>query len=541
MSQIKYIFVTGGVVSSLGKGITTASLGRLFRARGLKVSMLKVDPYLNVDAGTMNPFQHGEVYVTDDGAETDLDLGHYERFVDEALTGRSNVTTGQVYHAVIERERSGDVYLGKTIQVIPHITNEIKARIRECAEYHEADIAITEIGGTVGDIEGQPFLEAIRQMRIDEGSENICYIHVTLIPHLGTTDEIKTKPTQHSVRELRGVGIQPDFLVCRGQRRPLGDDEREKIALFCNIDREFIIDNLDCSSLYEVPMMLEEQHMADKVCERLDLPVRKPDLTEWEKMAGRLTNPSGCVKIAMCGKYVHLHDSYLSVTESLVHGGIHNDARVEITYVDTEELEPLADVAPALEDADGILVPGGFGDRGIEGKIRAIQYARESQTPYLGLCLGLQTATIEFARNVCGLEGAGSKEFDEDSPHPVIITLKEQEYVTDLGGTMRWGAYPCAVTPGTLAHRLYGEEEISERHRHRFEVNNAYRDQLEKCGLVFGGTSPQGDLVEMIELPDHPFFIASQFHPEFQSRPNRVHPLFGGFVGAALDKRKARG
>ena len=536
----KYVFVTGGVVSSLGKGITTASLGRLFKARGLRVSMLKIDPYINVDAGTMNPFQHGEVYVTDDGAETDLDLGHYERFVDEALTGLSNVTTGQIYGAVLEHEREGKKYLGKTIQVIPHVTNEIKDRIREVAAHHKADIAIAEIGGTVGDIESQPFLEAIRQMRNDEGDGNVCYVHVTLVPHLGTTDEIKTKPTQHSVRELRGVGVQPDFLVCRGQRRPLGEEEREKIALFCNIAQDGIIDNLDAHSLYAVPPMLEKQHMAERICRKLGLDPGPPDLAEWEAMVERIKSPTHRVKIAMCGKYVHLHDSYLSVTEALLHGGIASDARVEITYVDTEELEELGDVAPALEDADGIIVPGGFGDRGIEGKIRAIRYARESGTPYLGLCLGLQTATIEFARNVCGLEGADSKEFDENSSHPVIILLEEQQDVKDLGGTMRLGSWPCKIAPGTLAERLYGAIDIDERHRHRFEVNNAYRERLAEGGLVFSGTSPQGDLVEMIELPDHPFFIASQFHPEFKSRPNRAHPLFGGFVAAALVKRLAR-
>ena len=538
MPQTKYIFVTGGVVSSLGKGITIASLGRLLRARGLRVSMLKIDPYINVDAGTMSPFQHGEVFVTDDGAETDLDLGHYERFTDESLTGRSNVTTGQVYGAVINRERRGRKYLGKTVQVIPHITDEIKHRIRRCARHHRADVSITEIGGTVGDIEGQPFLEAIRQMRNDEGRENTLYIHVTLIPHLGPTDEIKTKPTQHSVRELRGVGIQPDMLVCRSTR-PLGEEERSKIALFCNTDPEAIIENLDAESLYEIPLLLEEQHMADQVCQRLSLSPRPPDLDAWREMVRRIKHPTRKVCIAMIGKYMHLYDSYLSVTEALLHGGIHHQAEVDIRYVESDALGE-RNVAAQLRDVNGILVPGGFGERGIEGKIRAIRHAREKGIPFLGLCLGLQTAVIEYARNVCGLEGANSKEFDEDSPHPLIIKLKEQEYVTKLGGTMRLGAYPCHVAPGTLAEKVYGETEISERHRHRYEVNNAYRDRLGAAGMVFCGTSPQGDLVEMIEIPNHPFFIASQFHPEFRSRPNRAHPLFRGLVGAALEHGEDR-
>ncbi len=538
MRQIKYVFVTGGVVSSLGKGITTASLGCLLRARGLRVSVLKVDPYLNVDAGTMNPFQHGEVFVTDDGAETDLDLGHYERFVDEALTRRSNVTTGQVYGNVIKRERRGK-FLGQTVQVIPHITDEIKESIRRCPRYHRAQVAITEVGGTVGDIEGQPFLEAIRQLRIDEGHENVCYVHVTLIPHLGPTDELKTKPTQHSVRELRSVGIQPDILVCRSQHR-LTEEGRRKIALFCDTAPEAIVENLDAGSLYEVPLLLEDQQMADLVCRCLDMPTRPPDLQAWREMVHRVKKPSRETHIAMIGKYVHLHDSYLSVTEALLHGGIANDARIKISYVDSELFERNPDVASQLDWADGILVPGGFGERGVEGKIRAIQYARESGTPYLGLCLGLQTAAIEYARNVCGLKKANSKEFEENAPHPVIIKLKEQEYVTKLGGTMRLGAYPCKIRPGTLAERVYGATEISERHRHRYEVNNAYRKRLEKAGLVFSGTSPNGDLVEMLELPNHPFFIASQFHPEFQSRPNRAHPLFRDFIGASIDRREAR-
>jgi len=535
MAKVKHVFVTGGVVSSLGKGITAASLGCLLRARGLRVAMLKIDPYINYDAGTMNPFQHGEVFVTDDGAETDLDLGHYERFVDEPLTGRSNVTTGQVYATVINRERRGKAYLGKTVQLIPHITDEIKYRIRRCPRHHKAQVAITEIGGTVGDIEGQPFLEAIRQMGNEEGHENVCYIHVTLMPHLGVTDEVKTKPTQHSVRQLLSVGIQPDVIVCRSQF-PLGKEERGKIALFCNVPPEAIIENLDAASLYEVPLLLEGQRIADLVCARLRLKPQPSDLAEWREMVHRIKEPSRDVRIAMVGKYVHLHDSYLSVTEALLHGGISHNAKVDITYVDSEKLEG-CDPASVLANADGVLVPGGFGDRGIEGKIRAIQYARESGTPYLGLCLGLQTAVIEFGRNACSLSGANSTEFDEHTPHPLIIKMKDQEYVTKLGGTMRLGAYPCAIQPGSLAERLYGATDISERHRHRYEVNNAYREQLAACGLVFSGTSPRGDLVEMIELPGHPFFIASQFHPEFKSRPNRPHPLFRGFIGAAVQRR----
>jgi CTP synthase len=538
MPTTKHVFVTGGVVSSLGKGITAASLGRLLRARGLRVAMLKIDPYINVDAGTMNPFQHGEVFVTDDGAETDLDLGHYERFVDEALTGRSNVTTGQVYDAVISRERKGKAYLGKTIQVIPHITNEIKARIRLCPKHHDAQVAITEIGGTVGDIEGQPFLEAIRQMGNEAGHRSCCYIHVTLIPHMGITDELKTKPTQHSVRQLLNVGIQPDIVVCRS-RLSLGKEERAKIALFCNVKPEAIIDNLDARSLYEVPLLLEEQHLGDLVCRRLGLPTQKPDLASWRRMVQRVLKPSRRVRVAMVGKYVHLHDSYLSVTEALCHAGIHHNAAVDIAYVDSEKYEKGASTAE-LEGMDGVLVPGGFGERGIEGKILAIRYAREHGIPYLGLCLGLQTAVIEFGRNVCGLRGANSREFDRRTPHPLVIKLKEQKYVTELGGSMRLGAYPCVLARGTLAHRLYRSGEISERHRHRYEVSNRYREQLARCGLVFCGTSPRGDLVEMIELPDHPFFIASQFHPEFRSRPNRAHPLFRGFIGAALERRAGR-
>ncbi len=529
----KYCFVTGGVVSGIGKGISCASLGRLLKARGFRIAILKVDPYINVDAGLMNPFQHGEVYVTDDGSETDLDLGHYERFVDEPISHLSNVTTGQVYGSVIAKERDGNYYLGQTVQVIPHITDEIKSRIRKCANAYEADVCITEIGGTVGDIEGQPFYEAIRQMRIEEGRENTCFVHVTLVPFLETIGELKTKPTQHSVRELRSIGLQPDMLVVRTQRE-LTKDVRRKLSLFCDVPDENVVECVDIdASLYHIPLALERQSVADIVCRTLHLPERTPDLDEWREICDRFANPESEVTIAMVGKYMDLQDAYLSVTEALMHGGIANSTRVNIKYVDSEDIE--RDGAAAhLSDVHGVLVPGGFGDRGIEGKVDAIQYARESEIPYLGLCLGLQTAVIEFARNVCGLEDVNSREFMEDCDNPVIIYLKEQEYVTELGGTMRLGAYPCVLKEGTLAAELYGLDEISERHRHRLEVNNDYREILSDNGLVFSGTSPEGDLVELIELSDHPFFIASQFHPEFKSRPTRAHPLFRGFIAAAL-------
>ncbi len=532
------MFVTGGVVSSLGKGIAAASLGRLLKARGFRVAMLKIDPYINVDAGLMNPFQHGEVFVTDDGAETDLDLGHYERFVDESLTSASNVTTGQVYGEVIRKERDGQYYLGQTVQVIPHITDEIKDRIRLCARRHDADVAIVEIGGTVGDIEGQPFLEAIRQMRIDIGEEHCCYMHVTLIPHLGPTDEMKTKPTQHSVRELRSVGIQPDVIVCR-TRQPLSEENHRKISLFCDVPREAIIEGIDVDSLYEVPLRLEEQGIADLVCRRLVLPAGEPDLDDWRELVRRLRSPSRQTTIAMIGKYMDLRDAYISVTEALIHAGAANDAKVDVNYVDSEDLEA-SDPSRLLAHVDGILVPGGFGERGIEGKIDAIRYARENNVPYLGLCLGLQTAVIEYARNVCHLPDANSREVDPDCGDPVIILLQEQEYVTEMGGTMRLGAYPCRIKPGTRAAATYGVTATGERHRHRFEVNNAYRQRLSAAGMVFSGTSPEGDLVEIIELPNHPFFVACQFHPEFRSRPNRSHPLFREFVASSLARAAER-
>ncbi|MFQ6132476.1 MAG: CTP synthase, partial [Armatimonadota bacterium] len=532
----KYIFVTGGVVSALGKGICSASIGRLLRSRGFQVTMLKIDPYINVDAGLMNPYQHGEVFVTDDGSETDLDLGHYERFVDIPLTKLSNVTTGTVYLSVIQKERDGGHYLGQTVQVIPHITDEIKADIHRCAEAAEAEIIITEIGGTVGDIEGQPFIEAIRQMRHDVGAQNVLYVHVTLVPFLGQVGEMKTKPTQHSVRVLRSMGIQPEVLICR-VAEPMTKENRAKISLFCDLPGEAIIESHDADSVYEVPLMFEDQGLADLIAGKLGLEPREQDNREWRRMVERLRAPTHRVRVAMVGKYMDLHDAYISVTEALAHGGIANDARVDIKYIESEDLET-HDPGELLGDVDAVVVPGGFGVRGLEGKINAIRYARENGVPFLGLCLGLQCAVIEFARNVCGLEGANTKEATEDTPHPVVILLKEQEQVTEMGGTQRLGAYPCKIKPGSLAERLYGASEVSERHRHRYEVSNQYRDTLEQGGLVFGGTSPSGDLVEMIELSDHPFFIASQFHPEFKSRPNRAHPLFAGVVKAALDRQQ---
>jgi len=534
----KYIFVTGGVVSSVGKGITTACLGRLLRNRQLRVTLQKIDPYLNVDAGTMNPHQHGEVFVTDDGAETDLDLGHYERFVDINLSRRSNVTTGQVYGSVIAKERRGD-YLGKTVQVIPHITDEIKARIVELAEHDEADVAIVEIGGTVGDIEGLPFLEAIRQMRKDMGADNTAYVHVTLIPYLAHAGESKTKPTQHSVRELRSIGIQPDILLCRC-RVPLSEEIREKIALFCDVPKRAVIEGLDTSSVYELPLIFEEQGLADLATERLGLFEIPPNHAEWRGLVERIQHPAQAVTIALVGKYMVVPDAYISVVEAVKHGGIANDCRVTIERVNAEDIEREG-AERLLGAVDGVLVPGGFGDRGIQGKIEAIRYARERQVPLLGLCLGMQCSVIEYARHICGLEGAHSAEFSPLSPHPVLDLLPDQKSVDKMGGTMRLGAYPCRIVPGTLAHRLYGADEVFERHRHRYEVNNDYRGQLEAAGMVFSGLSPDGRLVELAELPDHPFFIASQFHPEFKSRPNRAHPLFSGFVQAALEHAGRRG
>jgi len=527
----KYIFITGGVVSSIGKGISAASLGRLLRNRGFRVTMQKIDPYINVDAGTMNPYQHGEVFVTDDGAETDLDLGHYERFVDINLTRDSNVTTGSIYGAVIEKERKGE-YLGGTVQVIPHITNEIKERIRAVAEAAEADVSIVEIGGTVGDIEGLPFLEAIRQFRKDAGSENVMYIHVTLIAYVGPWGETKTKPTQHSVIKLREIGIQPDILICRS-KTPLSEEMKDKIALFCDVEKEAVVEALDTETIYEIPLTFEEEGLAELVVKRLGLKDGPPDLTEWRQLVHTLKHPGQRVSIAIVGKYTQLRDAYISIAESIKHGGIANDAAVDIRWVESEDLETIPP-EEHLKEVQGIIVAGGFGSRGIEGKINAIRHARENGIPFLGLCLGLQCATIEFARNVCGLEGATSEEFDPNAEHPVIHLLPEQANVSRMGGTMRLGLYPCKIAPNSLAERLYGTSLVHERHRHRFEVNNAYRDCLARAGFLFSGTSPNYSLVEMTEIPDHPFFIATQFHPEFRSRPNRAHPLFKGLVEAAL-------
>jgi CTP synthase len=526
----KYIFVTGGVVSSVGKGITTACLGRLLKDRGLKVTIQKIDPYLNVDAGTMSPFQHGEVFVTDDGAETDLDLGHYERFVDLSLTSLSNVTSGQVYGAVIRKERAGE-YLGQTVQVIPHLTDEIKSRVRAIAKGSSADVVITEIGGTVGDIEGQPFLEAIRQMRRELGADNTLYLHVTLIPYVGPSGESKTKPTQHSVRDLRNIGIQPDILLCR-TRRPLSKEMREKLSLFCDVAPEAVIEGLDTESIYELPLIFEEQGLGPLVASRLGLD-GKPDHTEWEKVVARVREPAQTVQIAMVGKYMALQDAYISVTEAIKHGGIANGVRAEVRRVDSEQIEKHGP-EKLLEGVHGMLVPGGYGDRGVEGKIMAIRHAREQKIPFLGLCLGMQCAVIEFARSFCGWEDANSTEFNPKTRHPVLDLLPTQEGVTDKGATQRLGAYPMRIMPGTQARKVYGTARASERHRHRYEVNNKFRSELEDRGLVVAGINPDSDLVELIELPDHPFFLASQFHPEFKSRPTRAHPLFREFVKAAV-------
>lgn len=527
----KYIFVTGGVVSSIGKGITAASLGQLLKARGLKVTIQKFDPYINKDPGTMSPYQHGEVYVTEDGAETDLDLGHYERFIDINLNTNSSVTTGKVYWSVITKERRGE-YLGATVQVIPHITNEIKERAYRAAQDDNPDVVITEIGGTVGDIESLPFLEAIRQIKYDMGKENVMYIHVTLIPYLGKSGEIKTKPTQHSVKDLREIGIQPDMLICRTEHE-LSESVKEKIGLFCNLEADNVIQNLDAETLYEVPLKLEAEGFAEKVCKRLGLECSEPDLREWTKIVETEKGLKRSVKIALVGKYVELRDAYLSVAESLKHAGIANETAVEIDWIQSEDVTP-ENVASYLQGADGILVPGGFGDRGVEGKITAIQYARENKVPFFGICLGMQLAVIEFARNVAGLKGAHSSELDPASPYHVIDLLPEQHDIEDMGGTLRLGVYPCKVFEGTKAHAAYQDELIYERHRHRYEFNNFYRSQLVEAGLTISGLSPDERLVEIVELKDHPWFVAGQFHPEFKSRPTRSHPLFREFIAAAL-------
>lgn len=536
MSKQKYIFITGGVVSGLGKGITAASLGRLLKSRGLKVTAQKLDPYLNVDPGTMNPVQHGEVFVTDDGAETDLDLGHYERFIDESLSQNSNLTSGRVYWKVISDERKG-VYGGQTIQIIPHVTNEIKRYISRNAETG-ADVCLVEIGGTIGDIESQPFLEAIRQFAVEYGRENCVFIHVTLVPYLAASDELKSKPTQHSVKEMLALGIQPDIIVCRTEH-PLTDDIKNKIALFCNVSKECVIENNNCDILYAVPMMLKEQKMDEVVMKKLGIDAPNQDLSDWEEMLYALRNPKQTVKIALVGKYVELHDSYISVNEALKHGGISTMSAVDIHWIDSESLEADdANLDEFLGDMDGILVPGGFGSRGIEGKILAANYARTHGIPYLGICLGMQIAIIEFARNVLNMQGANSAEINPETPFPLIDILPEKKNISDLGGTLRLGQYPCVLNEKSKSYQLYGEKEIFERHRHRYEVNNDYRDSLLQGGMIFAGTSPDNHIVEMIELPDHPWFVACQFHPEFKSRPNKPHPLFRGFVTAAAERMK---
>ncbi len=529
---VKYVFVTGGVVSGLGKGITAASLGRLLKMRGYSVTMQKFDPYINIDPGTMNPVQHGEVFVTDDGAETDLDLGHYERFIDESLTKQSNVTTGKVYWSVLSKERRGD-FGGGTVQVIPHITNEIKSRFYRNDGCRDTQIAIIEVGGTVGDIESQPFLESIRQFQHDVGHENAILIHVTLIPYLGASGEMKTKPTQASVKELQGMGIQPDIIVCRTER-PLEVGIKDKIALFCNVPNRCVMQNLDVETLYEAPLAMEKEHLADVACECLHLDCPVPDMTEWQEMVETLKHLERDVTVALVGKYTSLHDAYISVVESLKHGGLAHKSNVTIRWVDSETVHN-GNVAKVLDGVSGILVPGGFGDRGTDGMIAAIQYARENNIPFLGLCLGMQLCIVEFARHVCGFNDAHSVELDPQTTHPVIHLMEDQDGVEDIGGTLRLGAYPCALVEGSLAHKLYGKGQISERHRHRYEVNNYYRGDLEKYGMLLSGLSPDGRIVEMCELPSHVWFIATQAHPEFKSRPNHPHPLFSGFVGAALE------
>ncbi|MBQ6006520.1 MAG: CTP synthase [Selenomonadaceae bacterium] len=530
----KYIFVTGGVVSSLGKGITAASLGRLLKSRGLKVTIQKFDPYINIDPGTMSPYQHGEVFVTDDGAETDLDLGHYERFIDINLSKHSNTTTGKVYWSVLSKERRGD-YLGSTVQVIPHVTNEIKARVYAVAEEDNADVVITEVGGTVGDIESLPFLEAIRQVKKEVGKNDALYIHVTLLPYIGAAGELKTKPTQHSVKELRAIGIQPDILVCRTDY-PITRDLKRKIALFCDVDENAVIENRTAATIYEVPLIMESEGLDKIALEKLNLPQAPPKLDEWRRMVHKIKNPERTVKIALVGKYVELPDAYISVVEALHHAGIEHSAKVKINFVNAAKLEcPEVDLEEIFSGCRGILVPGGFGDRGIEGKIKAITFARENKIPFLGLCLGMQCAAIEFARNVCNFVDANSTEFNPDTEHPVIALMDSQLAVTEKGGTMRLGAYPCKVLPNTHTAEAYGVDQISERHRHRFEFNNKFREVFQSHGMIIAGVLPDDSLVEIIELSKeiHPWFVGCQFHPELKSRPNHPHPLFRDFVAAA--------
>ena len=535
-TNTKYIFVTGGVVSSLGKGITAASLGRLLKSRGYRVTIQKFDPYINIDPGTMSPYQHGEVFVTDDGAETDLDLGHYERFIDINLSKNSNTTTGKIYQSVINKERRGD-YLGGTVQVIPHITNEIKERVFRVGQQDNADFVITEIGGTVGDIESLPFLEAIRQVKKDVGKNDVLYIHVTLVPYISAAGELKTKPTQHSVKELRSIGISPNIIVCRSEK-PISKEMREKMAMFCDVDPEAVIQNLTARSIYEVPMLMEEQGLDTIVLRKLEMEDKPKDMQGWHDMVARILKKyDKKVTIAVVGKYVALQDAYISITESLRHAAVANEAELDIHWVNAEEIEADdTDMAKVMAGVDGILVPGGFGNRGIEGKIKAIQYAREHKIPFFGICLGMQCAVIEFARHVCGMADANSSEFNPNSTHPVIDLMPEQIDVEDLGGTMRLGLYPCKVYPDTLTSKAYNAELIYERHRHRYEFNNAFREKIVGKGLVLGGTLPNGRLVEIVELPEseHPWFLGAQFHPEFKSRPTNPHPLFREFVGAAV-------
>lgn len=535
-TNTKYIFVTGGVVSSLGKGITAASLGRLLKSRGYRVTIQKFDPYINIDPGTMSPYQHGEVFVTDDGAETDLDLGHYERFIDINLSKNSNTTTGKIYQSVINKERRGD-YLGGTVQVIPHITNEIKERVFRVGQQDNADFVITEIGGTVGDIESLPFLEAIRQVKKDVGKNDVLYIHVTLVPYISAAGELKTKPTQHSVKELRSIGISPDIIVCRSEK-PISKEMREKMAMFCDVDPDAVIQNLTARSIYEVPMLMEEQGLDTIVLRKLEMEDKPKDMQGWHDMVARILKKyDKKVTIAVVGKYVALQDAYISITESLRHAAVANEAELDIHWVNAEEIEADdTDMAKVMAGVDGILVPGGFGNRGIEGKIKAIQYAREHKIPFFGICLGMQCAVIEFARHVCGMADANSSEFNPNSTHPVIDLMPEQLDVEDLGGTMRLGLYPCKVYPDTLTSKAYNAELIYERHRHRYEFNNAFREEIVGKGLVLGGTLPNGRLVEIVELPEneHPWFLGAQFHPEFKSRPTNPHPLFREFVGAAV-------
>ena len=531
----KYIFVTGGVVSSLGKGIVAASVGRVLKNRGLKVTLQKFDPYLNVDPGTMSPYQHGEVFVTEDGAETDLDLGHYERFIDVNLGQYSNVTAGRVYSSIIEKERRGD-YLGGTVQVIPHVTNEIKSRVLLAGESSDADVVITEIGGTTGDIESLPFLEAIRQIRSDLGRENVCYIHCTLLPYIKAAGEMKTKPTQQSVKELRGLGIQPDIIVVRNELA-LTDELRAKISLFCDIPKQNVIESRDVSNLYQLPLNLKAQKIDDIVLKHFNLTAKEADMEEWTSLVERVDNLKDEVRIALVGKYVELHDAYISVVESLKHAGYKHNSKVKIDWIQSEDITE-ENVHEYLKEADGILVPGGFGDRGVEGKITTIKYARENKIPFFGICLGMQLAAVEFARNVCGLTGAHSSELDPNTPYPIINLLPDQENVVEMGGTLRIGSYPCTLTEGSQAHKEYGEINITERHRHRYEFNNFYRERLTNKGLVLSGVSPDGRLVEIVELPEHPWFVAGQFHPEFKSRPEKAHPLFAGFIKASLENKR---